>query len=184
MKTTTRRSPSYHGYRFPAEIIAHCTWLYFRFCLSFRDVQELMLERDVEVSHETIRLWTLKFGAEYARRLRQRGGRCGDTWYIDEVFCKINGRQVYLWRAVDQDGEVLDILVQQRRNAKAAKRFFRKLLKGLKYVPRAIVTDSYPDSGPAGVCSWGISTARANDRSWAARSHSPRLWQAGNVNAV
>ena len=75
------------------------------------------------------------------RRLRQRGGRCGDTWYLDEVFCQINGQRVYLWRAVDQDGEVLDILVQKRRNAKAAKRFFRKLLKGLKYVPRAIVTD-------------------------------------------
>jgi putative transposase len=100
-----------------------------------------MLERGIEVSHETIRLSTLKFGAEYARRLRRRERRCGDTWYLDEVFCKINGRQVYLWRAVDQDGEVLDILVQQRRNAKAAKRFFRKLLKGLKYVPRAIVTD-------------------------------------------
>jgi transposase-like protein len=93
----------------------------FRFCLSFRDVQELMLERSVEVSHETIRLWTLKFGAEYARRLRRRKGRCGDTWYLDEVFCKINGQQVYLWRAVDQDREVLDILVQKRRNAKAAK---------------------------------------------------------------
>jgi putative transposase len=79
-------------------------------------------------------------GAEYARRLRRREGRCGDTWYLDEVFCKINDQQVYLWRAVDQDGEVLDILVQQRRNAKAAKRFFRKLLKGLKYLPRAIVT--------------------------------------------
>jgi putative transposase len=141
MNTATQASPTYRGYRFRAEIVAHCTWLYFRFCLSFRDVQELMLERGVEVSHETIRLWTLKFGAEYARRLRQRGGRCGDTWYLDEVFCQINGQRVYLWRAVDQDGEVLDILVQKRRNAKGAKRFFRKLLKGLKYVPRVIVTD-------------------------------------------
>jgi hypothetical protein len=120
MTTTTLPSPSYRGYRFPAEIIARCTWLYFRFCLSFRDVQELMLERGIEVSHEAIRLWTLKFGAQYARRLRRRDGRCGDTWYLDEVFCKINGELVYLWRAVDQDGQTLDVLVQKRRNAKSA----------------------------------------------------------------
>ena len=100
-----------------------------------------MPERGIEVSHETIRLWTLKFGAEYARQLRRRGGCGGDTWYLDEVFCKINGELVYLWRAVDQDGQTLDVLLQKRRNAKAAKRFFRKLLRGLKYVPRAIVTD-------------------------------------------
>ena len=134
-------APSYRGYRFPVEIISHCVWLYFRFCLSFRDVQEMMLERGVQVSHEAIRLWTLKFGAEYARRLRRRIGRYGDTWHLDEVFCRINGELVYLWRAVDQDGETLDVLVQRRRNAKAAKRFLRKLLKGLRYSPRAIVTD-------------------------------------------
>jgi hypothetical protein len=124
--------PSYRGYRFPPEVIAHCVWLYYRFCLSFRDIQEMMLERGVGVSYEAIRLWTLKFGIEYARRIRRRRGHVGDTWYLDEVFCKINGQQVYLWRAVDQDGEVLDLLVQKRRNAKAAKRFFRKLLKGLQ----------------------------------------------------
>lgn len=141
--------PSYRGYRFPPEVIAHCVWLYYRFCLSFRDIQEMMLERGVEVSYEAIRLWTLKFGIEYARRIRRRRGHVGDTWYLDEVFCKINGQQVYLWRAVDQDGEVLDILVQKRRNAKAAKRFFRKLLKGLQYSPRAIVTDKLPSYSPA-----------------------------------
>jgi putative transposase len=134
-------APSYRGYRFPAEIIAHSVWLYFRFCLSFRDVQEMMLERGVEVSHEAIRLWTLKFGAEYAYRLRRRARRFGDTWHLDEVFCKIDGELVYLWRAVDQDGDTLDVLVQKRRNAKAAKRFLRKLLKGLRYSPRVIVTD-------------------------------------------
>lgn len=134
-------APSYRGYRFPVEVISYCVWLYFRFCLSFRDVQEMMLERDIEVSHEAIRLWTLKFGAAYACRLRRRVGRHGDTWYLDEVFCKVNGELVYLWRAVDQDGETLDVLVQKRRNAKAAKRFFRKLLKGLRYSPRVIVTD-------------------------------------------
>ena len=137
----TSTAPSYRGYRFPREIIAHCVWLYFRFSLSFRDIQEMMLERGIEVSHEAIRLWCLKFGAEYARRLRRRRGRPGDTWHLDEVFCKINGQLVYLWRAVDQSGEVLDILVQKRRDTKAAKRFFRKLLKGLRYVPRSIVTD-------------------------------------------
>jgi putative transposase len=149
MLAWTLSFPSYHGYRFPAEIISHCVWLYFRFCLSFRDVQEMMLERGVQVSHETIRLWCLKFGAEYARRLRRRRSRPGDRWHLDEVFCKINGNLVYLWRAVDQSGEVLDILVQKRRNAKAAKRFFRKLLKGLRYVPRAIVTDNLASYGIA-----------------------------------
>jgi putative transposase len=137
----TSTAPSYRGYRFPREIIAHCVWLYFRFCLSFRDIQEMMLERGVEVSYEAIRLWCLKFGAEYAKRLRRQRGRPGGTWHLDEVFCKINGELVYLWRAVDQSGEVLDVLVQKRRDAKAAKRFFRKLLKGHRYLPRAIVTD-------------------------------------------
>src|SRR5258706_2759594 len=134
-------APSYRGYRFPREVIAHCVWLYFRFCLSFRDIQEMMLERDVEVSYEAIRLWCLRFGVEYARRLRRQRGRPGGTWHLDEVFCKINGELVYLWRAVDQSGEVLDLLVQKRRDAKAAKRFFRKRLKDCRYAPRAIVTD-------------------------------------------
>jgi putative transposase len=101
----------------------------------------MMLERGVQVSHEAIRLWALKFGAEYARRLRRRIARYGDTWHLDEVFCKVNGQLVYLWRAVDQDGDTLDVLVQKRRNAKAATRFFRKLLKGLGYAPRVMVTD-------------------------------------------
>ena len=102
----TCAEPSYRGYRFPAEIISYCVWLYFRFCLSFRDVQEMMLERGVVVSREAIRLWSLKFGGEYARRLRRRQGRCGDTWHLDEVFCKINGQLVYLclanWQIVAQ----------------------------------------------------------------------------------
>ena len=140
----TTAAPSYRGYRFPAEIISHCVWLYFRFCLNFPDVQQMLLERGVVVSHEAIRLWSLKFGGEYARRLRRRQGPCGDTWHLDEVFSKINGQLVYLWRAVDQEGEVLDILVQSRRNAKAAKRFFKKLLKGLRYSPRRLVTDKLP----------------------------------------
>ena len=145
----TSTAPSYQGCRFPVEIIAHCVWLYFRFCLSFRDVQEMMLERGVEVSHEGIRLWTLKFGSDYARGLRRGGRGFGDTWHLDEVFCRVNGELVYLWRAVDQDGETLDILVQKRRNARAAKRFLRKLLKGLRYVPRAMVTDKLSSYGAA-----------------------------------
>jgi putative transposase len=129
-------TPSYRGYRFPCEIIAHCVWLYFRLCLSFRDIQEMMLERGVDVSYEAIRLWCLN-----ARRLRHQRGRPGGTWRLDEVLRKINGNLAYLWRAVDQSGEVLDVLVQKRRNGKAARRFFRKLLKGHRYVPRAVVTD-------------------------------------------
>jgi putative transposase len=131
----------YKGHRFPAEIISHCVWLYFRFSLSFRDVEEMMAERGVVVSYETIREWCQKFGQSYAKRLRARRGRLGDRWHLDEIFLKIQGKLQYLWRAVDQDGEVLDILVQSRRNKRAAKKFFRKLLKGLQYVPRAIITD-------------------------------------------
>ena len=100
-----------------------------------------MLARDVAVTYETIRSWCAKFGPDYAARLRRRRPRPGDTWHLDEVFVTINGTTHYLWRAVDQHGDVLDILVQSRRNAVAAKRFFRKLLKGLRYVPRVIVTD-------------------------------------------
>lgn len=132
---------SYKGHRYSAEIINHCVWLYFRFPLSFREVEEMMLERGVVVSYETIRRWCAKFGQTYANQLRRRRARPGDRWHLDEVFIRINGRQHHLWRAVDQHGNVLDVLIQSRRNGNAAKRFFRKLLKGLHYVPRAIVTD-------------------------------------------
>ena len=131
----------YKGHRFPAEIISHCVWLYFRFSLSFRDVEEMMAERGVVVSYESIREWCLKFGAAYAKRIRAHGPRPGHRWHLDEVFLKIQGKLQYLLRAVDQNGEVLDILVQSRQNKWAAKKFLRKLLKGLQYVPRAIITD-------------------------------------------
>lgn len=134
-------APPYYRYRFPSEIISHCVWLYFRFALSYRDVEEMMAERGVAVTYETIREWCLKFGQAYAKRIRSRSPRPGDRWHLDEVFLTINGRLQYLWRAVDQDGEVLDILVQSRRNKLAAKKFFRKLLKVLQYVPRVIITD-------------------------------------------
>ena len=140
-------APSYHGYRFPADIIAQAVWLYVRFSLSFRDVEDLLAQRGVTVTYETIRQWCLTFGRAYARRLRHRRGRMGDTWYLDEVFVAINGRQQYLWRAGDEDGDVLDILVQSRRNRRAAVRFFRKLLTRQGCVPRRLITDklrSYP----------------------------------------
>ena len=131
----------YKGYRYPIEVIGHAVWLYHRFTLSLRDVEELMLARGVVVTYETIRSWCAKFGPDYAAQLRRRRPRPGDKWHLDEVFVTINGTTHYLWRAVDQHGDVLDILVQSRRNAVAAKRFFRKLLKGLRYVPRVLVTD-------------------------------------------
>ena len=133
--------PSYHGYRFPAEIISHAVWLYHRFSLSFRDVEDLLAQRSIMVTYETVRQWCLTFGPSYARTLRRRRGRLGDTWHLDELFVAINGRQRYLWRAVDEDGDVLDILVQSRRNRRAAVRFFRKLLKKQGGLPRRLVTD-------------------------------------------
>ena len=133
-------APSYKGHRYPVEIIAHCVWLCHRFPLSFREAGELMLARGVVVSCETIRRWCGKFGQAYASALRRRRPHPGDKWHLDEVFIRINGVQHYLWRAVGQHGNVLGILVQSRRNAKAAKKFFRQLLKGLRYVPRVIIT--------------------------------------------
>ncbi|WTC92682.1 IS6 family transposase [Streptomyces sp. NBC_01650] len=141
--------PPYKGHRYPVEIIAHCVWLYFRFPLSLREVEELMLQRGVIVSHETVRRWCLKFGQSYANGLRRRRPRPGGKWHLDEVFIKINGEQKYLWRAVDQDGNVLDIFVQNRRDTAAARRFFRRLLKGTGAVPRVVVTDKLRSYGAA-----------------------------------
>jgi putative transposase len=135
------KKPSYHGYRFPAEIISHAVWLYHRFCLSLRDVEDLLAERGIQVSDESIRHWCNRFGPEYARNLKKRRGHLGDNWYLDEVFISIRGERVYLWRAVDQDGDTIDILMQNRRNKRAAMLFFRKLLKGQCVSPRRIVTD-------------------------------------------
>jgi transposase-like protein len=141
--------PSYRGFRYPPEIIAHGVWLYHRFTLSFRDIEELMLERGVEVTYETIRQWTRKFGPAYAAALRRRRPQPGDKWHLDEVFVKIQGQVRYLWRAVDQDGTVLDILVQNRRDTAAARRFFRKILKKTQSVPRVVVTDKLGSYGAA-----------------------------------
>ncbi|MER7490331.1 IS6 family transposase [Streptomyces sp. NPDC126497] len=142
-------SPSYKGHRYPVEVISHCVWLHFRFPLSFREVEELMLERGVVVSHETVRRWCAKFEQSYAGALRRRQPRPGDKWHLDEVFVRINGERKYLWRAVDADGTVLDILVQNRRNTAAARRFFRRLMKKKRRVSRVIVTDKLRSYGAA-----------------------------------
>ena len=139
---STPPSPNhYKNHRFPAEIIGHAVWLYFRFCLSFRDVEELLFERGVVVTYEAIRKWCRKFGQQYANQLRRRHAQTGDKWHLDEVFLKMNGKLYYLWRAVDQQGNVLAILVQSQRNKVAAKKFFRKLLKGCQYVLHVLITN-------------------------------------------
>src|SRR6266700_4710033 len=147
--TSSANTERYKHHRFPGEIISHGVWLSSRFPLRHRDVQELLCERGIDVTHEVIRQWCLKFGQDYANQLKRRRAQPGDKWYLDEVFLTINGELHYLWRAVDQDGNVLDILVQSRRNKKAAKRFFRKLLKGQHYVPRVIITDKLKSYGAA-----------------------------------
>ena len=124
----TRRS-RYLRHRFPAEVISHAVWLYYRFSLSFREVEDLLAERGVNVTYETIRQWCSKFGARYARRLKRRQGCLGDIWYLDEAFVTINGQRHFLWRAVDQDGDLIDILVQRRRDGPAARRFFSQAPK-------------------------------------------------------
>lgn len=145
----SKPSNQYHRHRYPAELISHAVWLYHVFSLSFRDVELILAERGVTVSYESVRQWCLKFGETFASKLRRRRPQPGDKWHLDEVFVKINGVLHYLWRAVDQDGVVLDILVQNRRDAGAAKRFFKRLLKGLQYVPRVLITDKLGSYGVA-----------------------------------
>src|SRR3954471_22095658 len=144
--TKPARSP-YAGHRFPSEVISHAIWLYFRFPLSLRMVEELLAARGILVSHETVRQWALKFGQAFANQIRRRLPRAGDNWHLDEVVITIAGQKHWLWRAVDQDGLVLDVLVQSRRDQRAAKRLLRKLLKKQMRPPRVMVTDqlaSYP----------------------------------------
>jgi len=129
------------GYRFPPEIIQRAIWLYYRFTLSLRDVEELLAERGIEVTYETIRQWGIRFGPAIARDLRSRRPRPHSRWHMDEMFVSIGGKRVYLWRAVDHEGEVLDCLVQSRRNKRAAIKLMRKLLKKQGFVPTTIVTD-------------------------------------------
>src|ERR1022692_1054071 len=132
---------SYRGYRFPPEIIQQAIWLYLRFTLSLRDIEDLSAERGIMVSYETIRRWVNPFGPKIAADLRKRRPKPHTTWHLDEVYLKIDGRMVYLWRAVDAEGEVLDVLVQSRRNKRAALKLMRKLLKKYGVVPEKLVTD-------------------------------------------
>jgi putative transposase len=130
-------------------IIQYAVWLYYRFNLSHRDIEDLLAGRGINVTYETIRLWCIKFGPKYASRLKRKHCGYGDTFFIDEVLIKIDGKQHYLWRAVDQDGEVVDVFLQKRRDSKAAKRFFKKLLKTHRNEPRKIVTDKLRSYGVA-----------------------------------
>ena len=139
----------YKRHRFPPKIIQHAVWLYYRFNLSHRDIEDLLAVRGIVVSYESVRLWCNKFGPKYARRLKRRHRGFGDTFFIDEVFVNIDGKQHYLWRAVDQDGEVVDVFLQRRRDGKAAKRFFKRLLKAHRNEPRKIVTDQLRSYGVA-----------------------------------
>ena len=140
---------SYSGYRFPAVIIQQAIWLYARFTLSFRDVEDLLAEREIAVSYETVRRWVNHFGSAIATDLRKRRPKPHATWHLDEVYIKIDGRLVYLWRAVDAEGEVLDVLVQSKRDKRAALKLMRKLLKKMNFVPDKLVTDDLRSYGAA-----------------------------------
>ncbi len=146
---TTNRAALYSGHRYPAAVLAHAVWLYFRFPPSLRMVEEMLAERGIMVSHETIRRWCLKFGGAHAAEIRRRQGTTGDKWHLDEVVISIAGKTHWLWRAVDQHGVVLDILVQSRRDTRAAKRLLRKLLKRQGRVPRVMITDKLRGYGAA-----------------------------------
>jgi putative transposase len=140
---------SYRRHRFPPPIIQHAIWLYLRFTLSYRDVEELLAERGLEVSYETVRRWVLKFGATVAQRLRKRRPRPSDRWHLDEMVVRVAGRRMCLWRAVDHEGEILDMLVQRRRDKRAALRLMRKLLRKHGFTPRLVVTDKLRTYGAA-----------------------------------
>lgn len=169
------RQVSYARHRFSPAIIQHAVWLYFRFALSYRDVEDMLAERGIDVSYETFRRWVLKFGRIYAQQIRRRRPRPSDQWHLDEVFLKIGGEIVYLWRAVDDEGEVLDILVQSKREKKAALKLLRKLLKRQGYVPNAIVTDWLRSYGAAlrelNLADRHVTGGRSNNR--AEVSHQP-----------
>ena len=166
---------SYARHRFPSPVIQHAVWLSFRFTLSYRDVEDMLAGRGIDMSYETVRQWALKFGRVYARRLRQRRPRPSSRWHLDEVFVRIGGNIHYLWRAVDEEGEVLDIIIQSRRDRRAALKLLRRLLKRQGYLPDAIVTDRLRSYGAAlwdlGSSDRHVSGGRSNNR--AEVSHQP-----------
>ena len=160
----TDRDPLYRRHRFPAEIIAHAVWLYFRFPLSLRMVEDLLAARGIIVSHQTVRLLAEKFGPHFANNIRRRSsGQLGDKWHLDEALISIRGKKHWLWPAVDQDGFVLEVLVQSRRDAKVAKRLMRKLLKSQGRAPRVMITDKLRSYG----------AGKARDHAWC-RSSPPQ----------
>src|ERR687897_2666795 len=166
---------SYARHKFPAEIIRHTTWLYLRFTLSYRDVEELLAKRGIETSYETVRRWVMKFGPAFARNMRRLRPRPSGTWHLDEMVVSIQGKRMYLWRAVDSEGEVLDLLVQSKRDTKAALRLMRKLLKKQGYAPDKLVTDKLGSYGAArrelGLSARHEQGLRKNNR--AENSHQP-----------
>jgi putative transposase len=171
-----KTQPGHRGHRLPHEIISHAVWLYHRFCLSFRDTEDLLAERDVIISYELIRQWCLKFGPHYAKQLRKRQGRLGDTWHMDELtIITVQGERRYLWRAVGQDNNVVDILIQKRKDKQAARRFFRRMLKGQGQTPRRMITDKLKSYGAARreVMSSVVhcQKRRANNRAGASHQH-------------
>jgi putative transposase len=168
-------SLSYGRHRFPIDVIQQAVWLYFQFPLSLRNVEDLLAQRGNDVSYETVRRWSVKFGLSYARQLRHSHPRADVRWHLDEVFVRINGKRVFLWRAVDCEGEVLDVLVQSRRNKQTALKLMRKLLKSQGFCPTVAVTDKLPSYGAAlsdlGMKARHITGGRANNR--AENSHLP-----------
>ncbi len=166
---------SFKRHRFPSEVICHAIWLYARFTLSYRDVEDLLAQRGLDISYETVRRWFLKFGQPIARNLRQRRPKPSDHWHLDEMVVVIRRKRHWLWRAVDNEGEVLDFLVQSKRNAKAAKRLLRKLLKKQGWAPARMITDklrSYPVAFRSmGLTAEHIDNKRSNNR--AENSHQP-----------
>jgi len=143
------RQISFKRHRFPADVIRYAVWLYFRFTLSFRDVEELLAQRGIEVSYETIRCWTIKFGPQIARNLKRRRQAPSPRWHLDEMVCTVAGRRMYLWRAVDDEGEVLDLVMQRRRDTEAALTLLRRLLRNQPVDPETITTDGLASYGAA-----------------------------------
>jgi transposase-like protein len=135
------RPISFKRHRFPPDVIRYAVWLYFRFTLSIRDVEELLAQRGIEASREAVRCWVIKFGPQIAANLRRRRSPPTGRWHLDEMVVRIRGRRMYLWRAVDDEGEVLDVLVQKRRNKAAALKLLRRLLKNQGIHPETITTD-------------------------------------------
>jgi len=161
---------SYRRHRFPPAVIQHAIWLYLRFTLGYRDVEDLLVERGLEISYETVRRWVLKFAPLIARKLRQRRPRPSDRWHLDEIVVRIAGKRMYLWRAVDHEGQVLDMLVQRRRDKRAALRLLRKLLKKQGFVPKLLVTDKLGSYGAAfRHFAWFVLMSRGSERTIAPR---------------